>query len=548
MIAETETPIAPGYRLDRYELLCPIAEGGMASVWIARLLGKHGFEKLVAIKTILPKFAGDEMFQRMFLDEARIASGIEHNNVAQVLDLGDERGVLYLVMEWVDGDSLLRLHRAVERKGLKIPYGVLLRILADACAGLHAAHELRGRDGQEQGVVHRDVSPQNILVAMKGVAKVIDFGIAKARDRVAGETSSGLLKGKVQYMAPEQALGGAVDRRADIWAIGVVLYHLVSGRLPFDAPNQLATLNLLSARRPPLPLPPGVPRSVRAIVQKALSFDPAGRYATALELQHALEQAMAEAGSATTADVAAFVAEHLADRAQTRRNTLDVALAEAAERSRVKAIRPDAADSGTADSGIGAAPPRSSVTTSARAAHENREATGVNTVALPSPHPPPAETSSASIGARAALSASMAAPVEPRTRTRHGVLAAGLTLAAAALLLVLALSSRSGLWGPAPTPATATQAKPAERAAPPPAVETPVSPPMPDPRTPPVASVTVVDAGTAQAPVALPRTTHAAEGARPQAAVVSPPPRGTGAPAQAGVKRGQGQGQEDYGF
>ena len=228
----------------------------MASVWVARLKGKHGFEKLVAIKTILPQYSNDVTFQRMFLDEARIACGIEHTNVAQIFELGDEQGVLYLVMEWVDGDSLAKLQRAVERKGTSIPYGVSLRILADACGGLHAAHDLRGKNGALLGVVHRDISPENILLAAKGTAKLIDFGIAKARDRLAGETSAGVLKGKVHYMAPEQALGEATDLRADVWAVGAVLYHLVAGRPPFDGSNQLATLHMLvpGDRRSPYPL------------------------------------------------------------------------------------------------------------------------------------------------------------------------------------------------------------------------------------------------------------------------------------------------------
>ena len=214
------SPLAPGYRLDRYELLGPLAEGGMASVWIARQRGKHGFEKLVAIKTILPQFAADDALPQMFLDEARIASRIEHSNVARILDLGEEHDVLYLVMEYIDGDSLSKLRRACTEGGMLVPPGVVLRMLADACSGLHEAHELKDEDGTLLDIVHRDVSPHNILVTTKGVAKVIDFGIAKARDRLAGDTNAGVLKGKIQYMAPEQALGRKVDRRADVWAIG----------------------------------------------------------------------------------------------------------------------------------------------------------------------------------------------------------------------------------------------------------------------------------------------------------------------------------------
>src|SRR5450755_951702 len=140
---QTASQLAPGYKLDRYELLCPIAEGGMASVWVARQRGKHGFEKLVAIKTILPKFAADPRFQEMFLDEARIASRIEHLNVAQIFDLGEENEILYLVMEYVEGDALSKLNRACQREGVRIPTGVILRVLSDTCAGLHEAHEMK---------------------------------------------------------------------------------------------------------------------------------------------------------------------------------------------------------------------------------------------------------------------------------------------------------------------------------------------------------------------------------------------------------------------
>jgi len=195
----------PGYRLDgRYELLYPYAQGGMATVWIARVQGKHGFEKLVAVKTILPHLASDEDFRTMFLDEASIASRIRHPNVADMLDLGEENGTLYIVLEWINGDSLAKLYKAVEASGQPFPVHLLLRIGADACAGLHAAHELLDGEGNRMGVVHRDVSPQNILVTVAGVTKVIDFGIAKAFDRMAEATQTGMLKGKAQYTAPEQ--------------------------------------------------------------------------------------------------------------------------------------------------------------------------------------------------------------------------------------------------------------------------------------------------------------------------------------------------------
>jgi serine/threonine protein kinase len=308
----------------------------MASVWVARQRGKHGFEKLVAIKTILPKFAADIRFQEMFLDEARIASRIEHLNVAQILDLGEEHEILYLAMEYVDGDALSKLNRACQKKGLKIPVGVLLRVLADTCSGLHEAHELRD-NGRTLEIVHRDVSPHNILVSTKGIAKLIDFGIAKARSRVGTDTNSGVLKGKIQYMAPEQALGRPVDRRADVWAIGAILYHLIAGKPPYEGDNQLATLHLLGSGRPPVPLPPGVHPAISAIVRKALAHAPEGRYDTAAELRDALEDAIVQAKVTTSpADVAAFSALHMSERADRRRQAIDIALAAAAERHRVE--------------------------------------------------------------------------------------------------------------------------------------------------------------------------------------------------------------------
>ncbi len=331
--------LAPGVRFDRYELICPIAEGGMASVWIARQKGKHGFERLVAIKTILPKYASEARFQSMFLDEARLSSRIEHDNVAQILDVGEQHDTTYLVMEYVDGDAFSTIHRTVKKKGGRVPPGVLLRVMADVCGGLHAAHELRGTNGNLLGVVHRDVTPHNILVGSNGDAKLIDFGIAKARDRLTADTNTGTIKGKVRYMAPEQALGGAVDRRADIWGIGANLYDSLAGRPPYDGGNDVQTLLALTSGRPPLPLPASVPRSIVRVVTKALTADPARRFATAAEMQQAIEEAMAEASLATSiSSVAAFVSEHMSERAHRRKSSISLGLKAAAERDQYASI------------------------------------------------------------------------------------------------------------------------------------------------------------------------------------------------------------------
>src|SRR5512140_1321091 len=322
-----------GDRLDRYELLCPLAYGGMAAVWLARHRAHRLMDRLVVIKTILPQFAAQEQFQTMFMDEARVAAAIDHPNVARTLDVGENDDLLFLVMEWIDGESLSRLQRAVEKNGAKLPPGVILRIAADACAGLHAAHELRDASGSLLNVVHRDVSPQNVLVSTTGVAKLIDFGVAKARDRASEGTSAGELKGKIRYMSPEQALGKDVDRRADIWSLGAMLYEMLARVPPFDGPNEVATLHLLTSGEPPAPLPPSVPREVAAVVARALMPDRDKRFATAAEMQRALEAAMLNIGAATTAaQVGAFLEGHLKERAQARHRSVETALAAAAKR------------------------------------------------------------------------------------------------------------------------------------------------------------------------------------------------------------------------
>lgn len=312
--------IDPGMMFDRYELVCKLADGGMASVWIARQRGKHGFEKLVAVKTILPSYFDNEPFRRMFLDEAKIAARIDHTNVAKILDLGEEGPFLYIAMELVEGDMLVKLQRLVTQREKTFPLGIYLRILSDACAGLHAAHELNDIDGTRLEVVHRDVSPQNILVSMEGQAKVIDFGIARANNRLSDATSFGVIKGKIQYMAPEQARGDkAVNRTADIWAIGAILYHFVAKRPVYEG-EEVAMMTKLVTNQPIDPLPDDVPKALRDVIMRCLAFKPRERFATMAELRAALEETMVQAGLvATTAEVAAFVAEVAGTRIASRR-------------------------------------------------------------------------------------------------------------------------------------------------------------------------------------------------------------------------------------
>ena len=322
--------LQPGHRLDRYELLCPLAYGGMASVWLARFSGRKGFERLVVVKMILPQYSQDPRFQEMFVDEARIASRIEHGNVARIVDVGEQEESTFIVMEWVDGDSLSKVVRAAEQKKQRIPAGIALRVCADAAAGLHAAHVLRERDGTLLGVVHRDVSPQNILISNAGSTVLIDFGVAKARDRVSQETSAGQLKGKIRYMAPEQALGRNIDHRADVWALGAILYELFAGVPPYDGPNEVATLHKLTSGALPAPLPSYVPAPIRAMIERALAYEAEGRYGSALELNLALEACMVEIGEPTSvAVVAHYTGQLLAERKAARKRAVDTALAAA---------------------------------------------------------------------------------------------------------------------------------------------------------------------------------------------------------------------------
>jgi serine/threonine protein kinase len=288
--------VGPGDTLGRYELLLPVAAGGMAMVWAARLKGSRGFQKIVAVKTMLPKLSEDPQFERMFLDEASLASRIHHPNVVEVLDLGESAGVLFIAMEWLDGVPLNQVMKAA--KGVSgVPAPVAIHILTHAAEGLHAAHELKDDEGSYIGLVHRDVSPQNILVGHDGLTKMVDFGLAKATALGDGATRAGQLKGKISYMAPEQIRGDPLDRRADVFALGVVLYAVTTGKHPFRRESEGATLFAISAPEP-APAPSRFmtyPPELEAVLMKAIAKDPDKRYSSSLEFARALEQTLPEA-------------------------------------------------------------------------------------------------------------------------------------------------------------------------------------------------------------------------------------------------------------
>ena len=329
----TNEKLVPGMVLGRYELLLPIAQGGMATVWAARQRGTRGFNKTVAIKTMLPTLSEDAQFEQMFLDEAALAAKIHHPNVAEILDLGEQDEVLYIVMEWVDGEALSVLHKATRKNQAQVPMRISMRIAMQACAGLHAAHELRDENDTELQLVHRDVSPQNILCTYDGIVKLVDFGVAKAVGRAGGETNAGQLKGKVPYMSPEQARGGMVDRRTDIFAMGIVLYKLATGLHPFLGENDLLTMRNIISRPllPPRVKNPGFPAEVEQVLVKCLQKDPDKRYQTMNELGQAVERAMSTLGVAED-DLGAFVRSVMGDRGAKRRAAVRDAVRVADER------------------------------------------------------------------------------------------------------------------------------------------------------------------------------------------------------------------------
>jgi serine/threonine protein kinase len=316
--------LSPGTILGRYELLLPIAQGGMATVWAARQKGSRGFSKTVAVKTMLPNLSEDAQFEQMFLDEASIASRIHHPNVAEILDLGEQDDVLYLVMEWVDGESLSAIAKQTKKTESEIPLRIILKMLAQASAGLHAAHELRDDNDELVELVHRDVSPQNILVASSGVVKLVDFGVAKALGR-SGATSVGQLKGKVPYMSPEQTRGHSLDRRTDIFAMGSVLYRMVTGIHPFIDDNDIKTMRNIATRPAirPRVKNPKLPAELEQVILKALEKSASKRYQTAAELETDLEKVLAATGGPVSNDeIGLFVRATLAERDQKRRAAL----------------------------------------------------------------------------------------------------------------------------------------------------------------------------------------------------------------------------------
>ncbi len=320
---------APGTRLGRYELLATIGKGGMASVILARQRGPAGFEKTVVVKVIHPHMAQDRAAINMLLDEARLAAQIDHPNVVHTYELGETHGTFYIVMEYLAGESFARvLKKAAAKVPPPLQPTVAGRIVADAAAGLSAAHALIGVDGKPLDIVHRDVSPGNIVVLYNGSIKVVDFGIA-AQGRVTS-TQDGELKGKYGYMSPEQIRNEIMDARSDVFSLGVVLWEALALRRLFQADNVAATLMqiLTSQRVPPSTFQPEVPRALDQITLQALAPDPRDRFQSMTEMHKAIEDAIWQSRTGA-AEVATQMQWWFSDRIEQRRLLLSRATIEA---------------------------------------------------------------------------------------------------------------------------------------------------------------------------------------------------------------------------
>ncbi len=305
-----------GEHLGRYAVLRRLASGGMADVMLARSDGIEGFERHVVLKRIKAEHARDPRFVSMFLDEARLAATLHHQHIVQVFDIGEADGEYFFAMEYVHGEDVRRMLSHVVRGKTHLPLAHSLAIVSAAASALHYAHERRGNDKKPLHIVHRDVSPSNILVGYDGGIKLVDFGIAKAASRTK-EGKTGAQKGKVAYMSPEQVKGDAIDRRSDVWSLGVVLYELATTTRLFKGDSDYVVMDQVVGGKIPLPRirRPELPNEVSTLIMGALAVDPARRYQTADDLRVAVDAYAVKAGLApSTAALSAYMKKLFGER------------------------------------------------------------------------------------------------------------------------------------------------------------------------------------------------------------------------------------------
>ena len=442
-------PNDPARHLDRYELIGEIASGGMATVFLARRDGAGGFQRLVAIKRLHPHLAHQEEFVEMFLDEARLAAAIHHPHVVPILE--SENGH-YVVMEFIEGDTLAGLSARALARGVMIPRTVAVRIVLDALAGLHAAHQLKDGEGRLLGLVHRDCTPQNILVGSDGSSRLTDFGVARAASRLA-ITRSQTVKGKVAYLSPEQATAGELDRRSDLFTMGIVLWEALAGRPLFLSDNDSTTISRLLGG--PIPsvrqYAPDISPELDQVCARALQRNAARRYPTAAAMAEALESAarssLGDAGS--PGDVSRCVemligtdlaAQRDAIRAWTSQNDASPDSRRRPSMSEMLAVR------STPALEIPRPPPLPQSGMEAAFSPTDRGSTPsvaprARSTPLPASAPPPASAPSVKPAAVAAVIAAPRPPREPMTAAAKKRLRTALTVAA-----ILLIGASSPLW------------------------------------------------------------------------------------------------------
>ncbi len=337
-------------RFGKYTLIRKLATGGMAELFLAIQRSVAGFEKLIVIKRILPSMTKDRSFIDMLLHEARVAATLSHPNIVQIFDVGHVDGAYFIAMEHVHGEDIRSIVRQMKKKGVaELPLEHTVSIVQGMCAGLAYAHEKRDLDGTALRIVHRDVSPQNVVVTFTGDVKVVDFGIAKSDAKLMEDTKSGKLKGKVPYMSPEQARGESVDWRSDIFAAGVMLFELTTGKRLFKGASEYETLKLICERDYPFPsmVRAGYPPELELIVMKALAKDRDARFQSAREMQFALEEfARSQRVATSTIALSSFMQGLFEEKLQTQKE----ALLQGKQLADIIALQHDA-DSGEVDGG-----------------------------------------------------------------------------------------------------------------------------------------------------------------------------------------------------
>jgi serine/threonine protein kinase len=290
-------------QLGKYQLIRKLATGGMAEVFLAKAGGPMGFQKTLVVKRILPHLAEDPTFVEMFLSEAKLAAQLNHPNIVQIFDFGEADDAYFLAMEYIDGPNLRVLLKRAKHQGLALPAALCARLVASACEGLAFAHDFTDPDtGEPLGLIHRDISPDNVLVSRQGAIKVVDFGIAKAAGQ-SHKTQSGVIKGKLSYMPPEQLQAKTPDRRVDVYALGVVLYELITGHKPFEATSdaQLMQAILFEPPVPAVKRRQNLPVAMQRILERALSRDREKRYPDCLSFSADLEEFILTLGKPVTA-------------------------------------------------------------------------------------------------------------------------------------------------------------------------------------------------------------------------------------------------------